>query len=149
MLTRIICCLVLVASLFHSMNSFRSHKLGHLHRFNIKSLRAVDDNGQSSVNNTDHSTQVLCAKRASIPIDVEEGKSYYWCSCGRSKNQPFCDGSHAGTSFKPVVYKATKSSKVFFCQCKQGKKQPLCDGSHKSLPEDAEGKYFDPILTNN
>ena len=144
MLTRIVCCLALLASLFHLTNSFRSHKLGHSLRFSI-SLRAVDDNSQSSVDNTDHSSQVLCAKRASIPIEVEEGKSYYWCSCGRSKNQPFCDGSHAGTAFKPVKYQATSTSKVYFCQCKQGKKQPLCDGTHRSLPEDAEGKYFNPI----
>ena len=52
-------------------------------------------------------------------VDVIEGKSYYWCSCGKSSNQPFCDGSHKGTEFKSLVYKADQSKKVFFCTCKQ------------------------------
>ncbi len=73
-------------------------------------------------------------KRASetpYGVDVESGKSYFWCSCGQSKKQPFCDGSHSGTSFAPVKYEATESKKVFFCGCKATKNQPLCDGSHK------------------
>jgi CDGSH-type Zn-finger protein len=73
-------------------------------------------------------------KRASdtpYGVDVESGKSYFWCSCGQSKKQPFCDGSHSGTSFAPVKYEATESKKVFFCGCKTTKNQPLCDGSHK------------------
>lgn len=73
-------------------------------------------------------------KRASetpYGVDVEPGKSYFWCSCGQSKKQPFCDGSHSGTSFAPVKYEATESKKVFFCGCKVTKNQPLCDGSHK------------------
>lgn len=49
------------------------------------------------------SHKVLCAERSSIAIAVEEGKDYWWCSCGRSKNQPFCDGSHSGTEFRPKV----------------------------------------------
>ncbi len=75
------------------------------------------------------------AKRASdtpYAVDVEEGKSYFWCSCGLSQNQPFCDGSHSGTDFQPVQYTATESKKVFFCGCKATKKQPLCDGSHSA-----------------
>lgn len=67
---------------------------------------------------------------APIPVDVEEGKTYYWCSCGQSKNQPYCDGSHAGTDFTPVEFKATASKKVFFCACKATKNQPFCDGAH-------------------
>ncbi|MEW6991708.1 CDGSH iron-sulfur domain-containing protein [Colwelliaceae bacterium 6441] len=63
-------------------------------------------------------------------IDVEAGKNYMWCSCGRSNKQPFCDGSHSGTDFTPVMFKATESKKVFFCGCKQSSKQVLCDGSH-------------------
>ncbi len=62
--------------------------------------------------------------------DVEEGKVYMWCSCGKSKGQPFCDGSHSGTGFSPVIYKATETKSVFFCGCKQTKNSPLCDGSH-------------------
>ncbi len=63
-------------------------------------------------------------------IDVESGKNYFWCACGKSKKQPLCDGSHNGTSFTPVIYKATESKRVFFCGCKETSKQPLCDGSH-------------------
>lgn len=63
-------------------------------------------------------------------VDVETGKSYFWCSCGLSANQPFCDGSHKGSEFVPVKYEATVSKKVFFCGCKATKAQPLCDGSH-------------------
>ncbi len=64
-------------------------------------------------------------------IEVEAGKSYYWCACGKSANQPFCDGSHKGTSFNPMKYDATESKRVFFCGCKATSNQPLCDGSHK------------------
>lgn len=63
-------------------------------------------------------------------LDVEAGKTYWWCSCGRSAKQPFCDGSHAGTAFTPVKYTASESRKVFFCGCKATAKAPLCDGSH-------------------
>ena len=65
-----------------------------------------------------------------IGIVVEEGKSYFWCICGKSSKQPFCDGSHKGTEFTPLAYKAEESKKVFFCTCKQTDDQPLCDGSH-------------------
>ena len=64
-------------------------------------------------------------------IDVEAGEKYFWCSCGRSQNQPFCDGSHQGSEFAPVKFEATESKKVFFCGCKQTGEQPFCDGSHK------------------
>ena len=65
-----------------------------------------------------------------LATDVEKGKSYYWCSCGKSCKQPFCDGSHIGTEFKPVVYKAELTKRMFFCACKQTNDQPFCDGSH-------------------
>ena len=64
-------------------------------------------------------------------VDVEQGKTYYWCACGRSKSQPFCDGSHKDTEFSPVKYLAEKSETVYFCGCKATQNQPLCDGSHK------------------
>lgn len=63
-------------------------------------------------------------------INVEAGRKYFWCSCGKSAKQPLCDGSHSGTEFTPLRYEATESKKVFFCGCKVTKKQPLCDGSH-------------------
>jgi CDGSH-type Zn-finger protein len=63
--------------------------------------------------------------------DVEEGKTYYWCSCGKSSKQPLCDGSHQGTDFTPVAYQADASKKVFFCGCKISNNKPMCDGSHQ------------------
>ncbi len=65
-------------------------------------------------------------------VDVEEGKTYFWCSCGESAKQPFCDGSHKGTDFMPLKYDASNSTKVFFCGCKVAATAPLCDGSHKN-----------------
>ncbi len=75
-------------------------------------------------------SKAVRAGEAPIAIDVEKGKAYYWCSCGKSKAQPFCDGSHKDSGFAPVKYEATESKKVFFCACKATKNQPLCDGSH-------------------
>lgn len=69
----------------------------------------------------------------SIKINVEKGKTYSWCACGLSANQPFCDGSHKTTEFKPVVYTADDDKLVGFCGCKHTKTQPLCDGAHKTL----------------
>ena len=59
------------------------------------------------------------AGESALAVDVEQGKSYYWCSCGKSSKQPFCDGSHKGTEFNPVAYKAEETKKMFFCACKQ------------------------------
>ena len=71
--------------------------------------------------------------RAPIPVEVTAGETYWWCACGRSKTQPFCDGSHAITSFEPIEYTAEKTGKVFFCTCKRSSKKPLYDGTHKTL----------------
>ena len=68
-----------------------------------------------------------------IAVNVEERKSYYWCSCGKSSKQPFCDGSHKGTDFTPFKYFAEQSKKVFFCTCKQTNDKPMCDGSHNIM----------------
>ena len=75
----------------------------------------------------------IVAKKEPFPIKVETGKSYFWCSCGRSENQPFCDGSHKGTEFAPVKFTADADKTVFFCGCKATDKSPLCDGSHNAL----------------
>ena len=70
------------------------------------------------------------AKKAPYHFDVEAGKSYWWCSCGRSARQPFCDGSHKDTAFTPVKYEASETRTAYFCACKATANQPLCDGSH-------------------
>ena len=75
----------------------------------------------------------VIAGRAPIGVDVEAGKNYYWCTCGKSAKQPFCDGSHKGGEFAPLAYTADKTAKVWFCACKRTAGQPLCDGAHKSL----------------
>ncbi|MBE7460326.1 MAG: CDGSH iron-sulfur domain-containing protein [Zoogloeaceae bacterium] len=72
-------------------------------------------------------------QKAPYPVDVEAGQKYWWCACGRSKNQPFCDGSHKGTPFLPVEFAAEKSEKVWFCGCKHTAAAPLCDGTHRKL----------------
>jgi len=63
-------------------------------------------------------------------VEVEAGKTYMWCSCGQSKKQPFCDGSHSGTDFTPEIYKAEETRKLSFCGCKKTGAAPICDGSH-------------------
>lgn len=75
----------------------------------------------------------VISKKAPYVVEVSEGESYYWCACGRSKSQPFCDGSHQGTGIDPVVFVADKSDKVYLCGCKHTARKPFCDGVHKSL----------------
>ena len=70
------------------------------------------------------------AGSAPIGVEVEAGKSYWWCSCGKSAKQPFCDGSHTGTDFTPMKYDAPETRKAYFCTCKATGNSPLCDGSH-------------------
>lgn len=66
-----------------------------------------------------------------IGVEVVKGKRYFWCACGHSDKQPFCDGSHKDTGLSPLVYEAQETTKLFFCACKQTANAPLCDGSHK------------------
>ena len=82
----------------------------------------------------------VIAQRAPIPVDVEAGKQYFWCACGKSQSQPFCDGSHKGSTFTPVKYVAEGPKQVYFCCCKQSKASPLCDGSHKTLGDATEAQ---------
>ena len=78
-------------------------------------------------------TQPHIARKAPYATEVEAGKTYYWCRCGRSKNQPFCDGSHKGSGFTPIAYKAPESGEVWFCGCKHSADKPFCDGTHETL----------------
>lgn len=72
-------------------------------------------------------------QKAPYAVRVEKGKRYFWCACGRSANQPFCDGSHQGTAFRPVPFTAEKEADVWFCGCKRTGSRPLCDGTHTKL----------------
>ena len=73
---------------------------------------------------------IISPQKSPYPIMAEKGKTYFWCQCGRSNKQPFCDGSHKGTKFQPVKYTSTETKKIFFCGCKFTTYQPICDGTH-------------------
>ena len=75
----------------------------------------------------------VIAQKSPFGVDVVEGKSYWWCACGLSKEQPLCDGSHKGTGLEPKKYNAKISGTVYFCGCKNTKDTPLCDGTHSKL----------------
>ncbi len=81
---------------------------------------------------------VIAAKKPKM-VDLEEGKTYTWCRCGRSANQPFCDGSHRGTNITPVSFTAQKPDRAALCQCKASANAPFCDGTHASLGDLAVG----------
>jgi CDGSH-type Zn-finger protein len=79
-------------------------------------------------------TSPVIARKEPVPVPVEAGKDYWWCACGQSKNQPFCDGSHKKEGlFSPVKWTADKTGTKWFCGCKNTKNQPFCDGTHKNL----------------
>jgi len=78
-------------------------------------------------------TDPVIFQKSPMPTEVEEGKTYFWCACGKSSKQPFCDGSHKDTGIVPVKITAETTKKMFFCGCKASAKAPLCDGSHSKL----------------
>ncbi len=75
----------------------------------------------------------VIAQKGPYAVEVEAGRTYAWCACGRSRNQPFCDGSHKGTGLEPVKFTADRSGKIWLCGCKRTGRPPYCDGTHSSL----------------
>ena len=78
-------------------------------------------------------SEAVIAQKEPYAIEVNEGEIYFWCACGRSANQPFCDGSHKDTGFTPVRWQADKAGRKFFCGCKRTDATPFCDGTHNGL----------------
>ncbi|MEM8742045.1 MAG: CDGSH iron-sulfur domain-containing protein [Pseudomonadota bacterium] len=74
-----------------------------------------------------------CPQKAPYSVDVTAGKKYFWCACGMSSNQPFCDGSHKGTAFEPLMHEAEADGTLYFCGCKATGNSPFCDGSHTRI----------------
>lgn len=72
------------------------------------------------------------AAKEPVKVTLEPG-TYHWCACGRSKNQPFCDGSHQGTGFVPLAFEVEEKKEAWLCQCKHSKNKPYCDGTHRQL----------------
>ncbi len=75
----------------------------------------------------------MAASTTPFKVELEAGKAYFWCSCGLSQKQPFCDGAHKGTTMRPLKFTAEKSETAWLCGCKATKAAPRCDGSHKAL----------------
>ena len=73
------------------------------------------------------------AQKAPFEVELKAGKKYAWCACGRSGKQPFCDGSHNGTSFSPVIFTAETTETAYLCGCKHTAGEPFCDGTHGTL----------------
>lgn len=78
-------------------------------------------------------TDPVCAQKFPYAVEIEAGKKYAWCACGRSAAQPLCDGSHKGTGLGPVIFTADETTTGYLCGCKQTAHRPFCDGSHSAL----------------
>jgi CDGSH-type Zn-finger protein len=86
----------------------------------------------------------IIADNKPISVQLKKDQKYYFCACGRSKKQPFCDGSHKGTLLSPIYMVADKDGEAWLCACKQSKNQPYCDGSHQQITDEqvgAEGNW--------
>lgn len=77
-------------------------------------------------------TEPVIAKKSPYVVELQPG-TYFWCACGRSKNQPFCDGSHKGTSFTPQAFVVEEKVVLALCGCKHTQDKPFCDGTHSDL----------------
>ena len=78
-------------------------------------------------------SESIVAQKGPYAVDVEAGKTYFWCTCGRSEKQPFCDGKHKDHGMSPQKWEATESKTVYFCGCKKSGRTPLCDGTHSKI----------------
>jgi CDGSH-type Zn-finger protein len=76
--------------------------------------------------------QPVCTQKKPYEIELDPG-DHYWCACGRSDNQPFCDGSHDGTGIDPVKFTVLEKGVHYLCGCRATKTQPFCDGTHETL----------------
>ncbi len=75
----------------------------------------------------------IAAQKSPYGRTLDAGKQYWWCACGRSKNQPFCDGSHKAVGLAPVGFKVEKSGEYWLCGCKSTGNKPFCDGTHNRV----------------
>jgi CDGSH-type Zn-finger protein len=82
----------------------------------------------------------IIADNKPIKVILKKNQEYYYCVCGRSNSQPFCDGSHKGTSFSPMTFKAEKDDEPFLCVCKHTANPPYCDGTHTQFTSEQIGK---------
>jgi len=78
-------------------------------------------------------TEPVVAQKGPYEVELKAGEKYFWCACGRSAHQPYCDGAHKGTDFKPHVFVAEATGTAWLCGCKASKTHPFCDGSHETL----------------
>jgi CDGSH-type Zn-finger protein len=79
-------------------------------------------------------SEPVVAQKKPCVVELEANASYWWCVCGRSANQPFCDGSHAGTAFEPLEFTVQETKKYGLCACKHTQNAPFCDATHRNLP---------------
>ena len=84
-------------------------------------------------------SQPVIAANSPVKIALEKDKKYFFCVCGKSSKQPFCDGSHQGSEFVPQAFTCEESKDYYLCRCKQSGNQPYCDGTHKAYRDDQVG----------
>ncbi len=87
---------------------------------------------------TSRDKPIIAANTPAV-VSLEAGKTYYYCACGRSADQPFCDGSHRDTDIKPVKFTPEKDHSAWICRCKQTRKPPYCNGAHRHIGDELVG----------
>ena len=98
----------------------------------------MKDSGNESKGNK--MTNPVVADNKPQKVSLDKDKKYFFCACGRSENQPFCDGSHKGTSFTPKAFTAEKDGDAWLCMCKHSGNTPFCDGTHKQFSDEQVGE---------